>query len=55
MSDVLFEPPPLPDPPEDEGGSGCRPRLQLPNRRQTLLRPTDLESLLSEDHRARVV
>lgn len=56
MSDTLFELPPLPDPePEEAGRAACHPRLQRPNRRQTLLRPTDLESLLPEEHRARVV
>lgn len=32
-----------------------RPRVLRPNRSQLELRPTDLESLLPEDHRARVV
>ena len=31
------------------------PRVLRPNRAQVFLRPTDLESLLAEDHRARVV
>lgn len=54
MSDELF-----PDlkrvdaPPKDEAEAA--PRLARPNRRQVQLRPTDLESLLAEDHRARVV
>ena len=39
------------------GGEGMneRPRVLRPNRSQLELRPTDLESLLPEDHRARVV
>lgn len=32
-----------------------RPRLQRPNREQITLRPSDLESLLPADHRARLV
>ena len=32
-----------------------RPRVLRPNRAQLELRPTDLESLLPEDHRARAV
>ncbi len=31
------------------------PRLREANRTQVLLRPVDLESLLPEDHRARIV
>jgi transposase len=56
LSDTLFEMPPLPKPQEtDEAARPARVRIQRPNRHQTLLRPTDLESLLPEDHRARVV
>ena len=43
---------------DDSSGSTkqvCRARLRKPNRRQVELRPVDLESTLSEDHRARVV
>ena len=57
MGETLFDLPPMEN--EDEAGSAAEsvsaPRLQRPNRRQLLLRPTDLESLLPEDHRARVV
>ncbi len=35
--------------------AGAAPRVARANRRQTELRPTDLESLLPEDHRARIV
>ena len=52
--DELFDLPPT------EAGAGepegrARPRLQRPNRNQITLRPTDLESLLPPDHRARAV
>jgi hypothetical protein len=52
--DELFDPPPADPQPETPAGRG-RPRLQRPDRGQVQLRPTDLESLLPADHRAREV
>ena len=52
--DELFDLPPTeagPAEPEDR----ARPRLQRPQRDQITLRPSDLESLLPADHRARLV
>jgi hypothetical protein len=59
----LFED--LPDPSEEQieqarvlaarGRSQGAPRLLQPNRAQVELRASDLESLLGEDHRARLV
>jgi len=52
--DELFDLPPLeagPAEPEERG----RPRLQRPRREQIALRPSDLESLLAPEHRARLV
>jgi transposase len=52
--DELFDLPPTePNPIRPEGRG--RPRLQRPQRDQITLRPTDLESLLPADHRARLV
>lgn len=51
--DELFDLPPTDVSPKPEGRG--RPRLQRPQRGQILLRPTDLESLISADHRAREV
>jgi len=54
MIDTLF-----PLPPADEAcadaKAGAVPRVQRPNRAQLEFRPTDLESLLPVDHRARIV
>ena len=52
--DELFDIPPMERQPNEPEGRG-RPRLQRPNRGQVTLRPTDLESLLPADHRARAV
>src|SRR5437879_5471247 len=53
MNDTLF---PLPEPNETSVATPCAlPRVQRPNRTQLELRPTDLETLLPADHRARVV
>jgi transposase len=54
MSETLF---PVPDGGGKEPAATKRPavRLVYADRRQVQLRPSDLESLLSEDHRARVV
>jgi transposase len=52
--DELFDLPPAEPKPETPAGRG-RPRLQRPNRGQVMLRPSDLESLLPADHRAREV
>ena len=54
MDETFFDLPPT------EAGQGelagrARPRLQRPNRDQITLRPSDLESLLAPDHRARLV
>lgn len=52
--DELFDLPPTEARPMKSEGCG-RPRLQRPQRDQITLRPTDLESLLPADHRARLV
>lgn len=52
--DELFDLPPAEPGPETPAGRG-KPRLQRPNRGQVMLRPSDLESLLPADHRAREV
>ena len=52
--DELFDLPPTEAGPNEPEGRG-RPRLQRPQRDQITLRPTDLESLLPADHRARLV
>ena len=52
--DELFDLPPAEPQPETPAGRG-KPRLQRPNRGQVMLRPSDLESLLPADHRAREV
>jgi len=52
--DELFDIPPTEPEPKEAEGRG-RPRLRRPNRGQVTLRPTDLESLLPADHRARAV
>ena len=52
--DELFDLPPTEAQPEPPAGRG-KPRLQRPNRGQVMLRPSDLESLLPADHRAREV
>lgn len=52
--DELFDIPPAEPQPQRSEGRG-KPRLQRPDRDQVTLRPTDLDSLLPADHRARVV
>ena len=52
--DELFDLPPTEAGPAEPEGPG-RPRLQRPQRDQITLRPSDLESLLPADHRARLV
>lgn len=52
--DELFDLPPAEPQPETPEVRG-KPRLQRPNRGQVTLRPSDLESLLPADHRAREV
>jgi transposase len=54
MNETLF---PLPDATATaaRGMDEAAPRVQRPNRRQLEWRPMDLEALLPEDHRARVV
>ena len=53
MNDTLF---PLPDAQNpDSEAENAEPRVQRPNRTQLELRPIDLEALLADDHRARVV
>ncbi len=54
MDDTLFDLPPMEAGPAEPEGRG-RPRLQRPDRDQITLRPSDLESLLPADHRARLV
>ena len=52
--DELFDLPPA-DPTMKQAEGRGRPRLQRPQRDQITLRPSDLESLLPADHRARLV
>lgn len=52
--DELFDLPPA-EPRTDQPEGRGKPRLQRPQRGQVMLRPTDLESLLPADHRAREV
>ena len=52
--DELFDLPPTEAGPAEPEGR-ARPRLQRPQRDQITLRPSDLESLLPADHRARLV
>ncbi len=54
MDTTLFDLPPTDATPDQPEGRG-RPRLQRPQRDQIELRPSDLESLLPPDHRARLV
>ncbi len=54
MTETLFPLPPLREQPSEPAQRGT-PRLRRPNRSQLELRPSDLESLLAPDHRARVV
>src|SRR3972149_1754323 len=54
MDDTLFDLPPTGPSSSQPEGSG-RPRVQRPDRDQIELRPSDLESLLPPDHRARPV
>src|ERR1035437_1712212 len=54
MDEHLFDLPPA-EPIETEPEARGRPRGQRPERNQVVLRPSDLESLLPEDHRARLV
>ena len=54
MPDTLFPLPPQEPESQEEERRGA-PRVMRPERRQIELRPTDLESLLPEDHKARVV
>ncbi|MDA8237745.1 MAG: IS1182 family transposase [Chloroflexi bacterium] len=51
--DELFDLPPAEIHPSEPGRG--RPRLQRPRREQITLRPSDLESLLPPEHRARLV
>jgi transposase len=53
MTDTLF-PLPTPEPPRDDA-EGAAPRLERANRGQLELRATDLEGLLPQEHRARLV
>jgi len=53
MNELFDLPPTEAGPSEPEGRA--RPRLQRPQRDQITLRPSDLESLLPADHRARLV
>ncbi len=52
---VLFEVPPAALPPATTADEPSRPRVREADRRQLGWRPVDLESLLPEDHRARIV
>src|SRR5258705_3062015 len=53
MIDTLFPLPDATDPRVDDGPAA--PRVQRPNRTQLVLRALDLEGVLADDHRARVV
>jgi transposase/IS5 family transposase len=53
MDETLFLLPDANSP--DSEAEHAEPRVQRPNRRQLELRPLDLEALLPDDHRARVV
>ncbi len=53
-NETLFPLPAAPEQPFKPTPIGA-PRLQRPNRRQLELRPSDLESLLPPEHRARIV
>ena len=53
MNDTLFPLPEATDPRGDDGPAA--PRVQRPNRTQLVLRALDLEGVLADDHRARVV
>ena len=54
MSDTLFPMPPQEPELQKQERTGA-PRVMRPERRQMEMRPTDLESLLPEEHKARVV
>lgn len=57
IAPALFEDLPIPagEPVEAPPKMARRVRVRLPNRGQIELRPSDLESLLPEGHRARIV
>ncbi len=55
MSETLFPVPEGEPEPTEAVATGAPARVLRADRRQVQLRPSDLESLLSEDHRARVV
>jgi len=52
---VLFEVPPAAAPAATAAGEPSRPRVREADRTQLVWRPVDLEGLLPEDHRARIV
>jgi transposase len=52
---VLFEVPPAVPPPTQVAGEPSCPRVREADRTQLVWRPVDLEGLLPEDHRARIV
>lgn len=54
MSDTLF-PLPTPEPSREAPAPVAPPRVERPNRQQLELRATDLDGLLPQDHRARLV
>lgn len=54
-SDELFENLPVPDAPVVAAVTSSAARVRRPNRHQFELRPSDLDSLLAEDHTARLV
>jgi transposase len=54
-SDELFGNLPVPDAPVAAAVTPATARVQRPNRHQFELRPSDLDSLLAEDHAARLV
>jgi transposase len=52
---VLFDVSPAEPPAAGTSGEGGRPRVREANRTQLVWRPVDLDALLPEDHRARIV
>jgi transposase len=54
-SESLFGSLPIPEPRLESARGAPAPRVLLPNRQQMEMRPVDLESLLPEDHKARIV
>lgn len=54
-SEGLFGALPVPEPQVQRARAAPVPRVLVPNRQQMEMRPVDLDSLLAEDHKARIV